>query len=397
MGLFKAFRKKPSTRYLELQDIDSWLDSYISRNEIGTRTGIIKREIISKSTKLKELLESFKLAVPKNTSDLPERSIVAININKEKYISFIERFLNKIILPERLDEIKLFIELLSETMDSLEEEIQRHYFSIKDHYPEDVEIISRKLKKLDAIIVSGVSSFENSSIEKIALIKELVKNYYVSEEEIKFLKAELEELNSKRLIEVGKRSKIEDKINVIKMSGGYQDFVKTKERLEELNLLEEKIIVDFKSELASLETFFLRVLGKNELMLSSFSKKPLESLLKNGEKLVKKIESSLVKAKKNKVFIDDLNISSKKIHDYQKSLLDFADERKGLNIRLKNNSANLNVREHEGWINSIDDVIRVIEKKMEKVELVLERLSLNLAKQKIRKVLKELDSSIDLR
>ncbi|PIN80114.1 hypothetical protein COV13_04055 [Candidatus Woesearchaeota archaeon CG10_big_fil_rev_8_21_14_0_10_32_9] len=397
MGLFNTFRKKPSTRYIELQDVDSWLDGYISRNEIGTRTGIIKREIISKSTKLKELLESFKLALPKNTTGLPERSISAIKINKDKYISYIESFLNKTILPERLDEIKEFIELLSETMTSLEEEIQKHYFSIKEHYPEDIEIISKKLKELDAVISSGVSSFENSPIEKIALVKELVKNYYVSEEEIKFLRAELEALDSKRLIEVEKRSKIEDKVNIIKNSLGYQDFRKTQERLEELVELEERIVSEFKSDLASLDTFFLRILGKAESTLNSFSKKPLETMLKNGEKLAKKIDSSFVKAKKNKVFIDDLNISSKKIRDYQKTLSDFVDERKGLNIRLKNNSANLNVREHEGWINSINDSINVIEKKMEKVELVLERLSLNLAKQKIRKVLKELDSSVELR
>jgi len=397
MGLFNTFRKKPSTRYIGLQDIDSWLDGYISRNEIGTRTGIIKREIISKSTKLKELLESFKLALPKNTTGIPERSISAIKINKEKYISYIESFLDKTILPERLDEIKAFIELLSETMTSLEEEIQKHYFSIKEHYPEDVEIISRKLKELDAIISSGVSSFENSPIEKIALIKELVRNYYVSEEEIKFLRAELEALDSKRLIEVEKRSKIEDKINIIKNSAGYQDFRKTKERLEELAALEDKIVSEFKSDLAALETFFLRVLGKPESTLNSFSKKPLEFLLKNGEKLAKKIDSSLVKSKKNKVFVDDLGVSSKRIREYQKSLSDFSDERKGLTIRLRNNSANLNVREHEGWIGSIDDAIRVIEKKMEKVGLVLERLSLNLVKQKIRKVLKELDSSVELK
>ena len=52
MGLFSGFRRKQSIRYLELQDVDSWLEGYISRNELGTRTGIIKREIISKSTKV---------------------------------------------------------------------------------------------------------------------------------------------------------------------------------------------------------------------------------------------------------------------------------------------------------------------------------------------------------
>lgn len=397
MGLFDALRKKQNVRFIGLEDIDSWLEGYVSRHELGTKLGIIKREILSKKSKLNELLDSLEGASPKNTDGLPERSLQVVLSNKKKYVDRIRSFVEDIVLPGNLVEIKFYLETLSEGLALLEEETQKQYFSIRDHFSDETSLLIKKLKELDSVVSSGVGSFEHSSIEKISVLKNLIKEYYLAEEEVKLLRAELDGLNNKRLEEFDKRSKFEEKINKIKESSVYKEFEKLLLRIEEINSKEDEIVSLVKDQFGNIETLFIRSLGKRDKVLSSFDKKLLDSLLKNGEKLAKRIDFALKKADKSSVFVGDLGVSSDKVREYQKHLSDFADERKVLVKRMKNNSASLNIREQEGWINSIDENIAGIERKMEKVESSLERRSLTLAKQKIRKVLKELDPSIDLK
>ncbi len=394
MALFRLFKKNPVIKYLEFEDIGSWLETYSSKNEVGVKLGILKREILSKTTKVKELLHAFNLAKPKNIEGLPQRSVEAIYSNKEKFIEKIEDFLSKAHIPDKPDDFKEFMILLSDTLVILEEEIQKHYFSIREHFPEDVILISRKLKELDSVVVSGISSLENSAIEKISSINELVRNYYEYGEEIKKLRAELEELTNKRAGELDRKSRIEEKIGVIKSSPGYRDFEALERRFDELKFKEEDLIGDLKKELVLLDSFFYKVNGKKEKLLASFSKAPSDVLMKKGDLLVGKIDVAMKKAKKNGL---QQTADSKIIKNFMKSFISIDEERRGLKIRLSNNSANLNVREHEGWIKTIDDSIRLTERKMEKIENALERLSLSLIKQKIRKLLKELDSSIELK
>ena len=112
------------------------------------------------------------------------------------------------------------------------------------------------------------------------------------------------------------------------------------------------------------------------------------------EKSIDTLELKDTKFKKVKKILEQ--VGEKELKKIRKKLSDFSQEHDDLYKRVKNHSAALNIKEQEGWVSSLEKDIHVEDNKILDVEHQLERLNLNLFKQKIKEKLRLLDPNTDI-
>lgn len=406
MGFLDFLKPKPKTTTITLDEVPDWADKYIEKQEIGTKIGMLKREIHSKTTKLKELLEALEKAHPKNPEAIPERAISVMQGNKKSYIQKINNFLKQLSPPERYEETQNFLEKTSEDLEKLEEDTRKNYYILKDIIGDETRAIAKKIVEIDKTIANARQTFEKSPLEKTNEIKNHLKEYYEAKEQVKKLRQEAEEIEKNKLAHYEKRSKIEQKIKQYQQGTGYKDFQKLKEKLEETkNKLKEqkdKVTKQFSDIEPALKKYAKR--KRNNLLKKYLdnAEKALEEdknleITKHVEELKKKLpELELKKEKEARIKKQIQSITKKSLEETRKKMISLEEETKDLEKRISNHSTHLNIKEQKGWLEHTDKNIELENKKLEEIENQLERINPNLTKNKIKNLIKQLSPETEL-
>ncbi len=407
MGFLDFLKSKPKTQEITLDEVPDWADKYIEKQEIGTKIGILKREIHSKTTKLKELLETLEKAQPKDPSTIPERALAIMQGNKKSYIQKINAFLSQLEPPERYEETQAFLEKTSEDLEKLEEDTRKNYYILKDIIGDETRPVAKKIIDLDKTISQARQTFEKTPLEKTNEIKNLLREYYESKEQIKNLRKDAEEIEKNKLAHYEKRSKIEKKLEQYKQGPGHEDFLRQKEKLEQakkkLKEQKDKIIHQFSDIEPALKKYAKK---KRNAALKNYLDRPEEaiikdkdlSIIKHVEEIKQKIkELDLKKEKEERIKKQIQSITKKALEEAHQKIISLEEEILDLEKRIKNHATHLNIKEQEGWIEHTDKNIELENKKLEEIENQLERINPNLIKTKIKKIIKELSPETELR
>lgn len=406
MGLFGLFKKKVEQRIVKFEDLNDWLDKHVERQELGTTLGIIKREINAKLKKLKELLNVLEEVQVKDKSVFPERALNMMDGNRKSYIQKIRKFESNIKFPEKYDEFKPFLEFMSERLEELASETQKNYFILKEFMEDHVRAVSNKLGELDKIIAQGREQLENTSLDIVKEIKEIISKYYDTEQEIYTLKKRIVDLRKAGDDLNDKRKKIDEKIFKLKNGRGFTEYLKLRDKEQMLKIVvkeaEKKILRIFYDVEPAMKKYHNKTkegLLKEYLddsLIAFMNDKDLK-ILSHLKNMLKELMSLELKESKLKKVKDVLkNIDEKEFKKIKKSINELKEEFDDLSKRVKNHSAKLNIKEQEGWLESLDKDIEEESDKMQDVENKLERLNLTLIKQKIKEKIQLLDPNTEL-
>ena len=407
MGLFDAFKKKKEIEQIKFEDLETWLDKYVERQELGTKIGILKREIHSKITRTKELLEELEKATLKDESVVPERAKSIMEGNRKAYIQKTKAFLEEIQIPDKYEKIKSFLEYMSERIEELSKDTQKNFFVLREFMEHEARNVAGKIKELDKAISTARETFDRTSLEEIEKIKFLLEEYHDTNNEIHELRKRRQLLEEEKLQEFEKRGKIELKISKLKKSKGFEEYSALKEKekkiLEQHKAAEQKIYETFSGIESAIKK---HVKHSGDELLKKYHKNSIQMLIEDESLEVIKKLSGLLKniknlelkdSKEERLRKDIQKITDSYLKDMRKKLINAKQEAEDIEKRIKNHTAALNVKEQAGWIEVIDKNLEAIDKRTEEIENSLERLSPSLVKQKIGKLLKELDSNTELR
>lgn len=404
--VFGLFKKKKKTTAIELRDLDEWIKRTLESKNLGMKIGMLKREINSKKIKIKEMLQELEEATFKDESVIPERAKSIFLGNKKSYIQKVTVFLDNIIIPEEVSQLEDFLEKTSLSIEELAKETNKNFFIIKEFAEDEARSVAGKLKELDDLVSSARASMEKTSLGKFKELKKTLTDYHSSISEVDEIKKKMESVLEKKAEEMEKRKKIESKILVLKKSSQCEEYnrlVKKKEAIdEEIKKSEYSIINMFSGISAVLKKYSKK---KKSAQAKKYSDNSVTALL-NDDKLqiikiledVKKVKDTLdVKdAKLKKLDADVSLITKEKLEKTKSSLLNFKQEQKDIETRLKNHPHILNLKEQEGKLQIINSNISDIENEAQEIENVLERINPRLIKQRMKLLVKEIDEKTEL-
>jgi len=407
MGIFHFFKKKQEVTPIAFEELGEWLDKYVERQEMGTKLGIIKREIGSKTSKLKELLEILEHTQPKNPDILPEREINMMEGNKKRYIQKIRTFISSIEFPEKYVEVTPFLIELSDNLATIAVDTQKNFFILKEFMENEVRAVANKLSEMDNVISSARSTLEDTALEDVKEIKNKISEYYDTEQEIYSLRKEAEKIEERKSLLFEKKSKIEDKVSKLMVSTGYEQLKKLKEKEEKTKELvketEKKVFSLFSDITPAIKKYHNKV---KDPVLKEYLSDSVKAFI-NDESvkiygLLKKIEKDILSlelkdTKREKIEKRLSKINDEELKKLKDKFLSLKEELKDIKNRIKNHSANLNLKEQQGWVESIDKDLKIEDEKLNELEMKLERRNLNLMKQKINEMIKKLDSDVEIR
>lgn len=399
MGIFRVFKKKKE-EVIEFEEIQDWLDTYVEKQDIANKIAYIKRELKAKTTKAHDLLKELEKATLKNEKIIPERAISIFEGNRTSYINKTKLFLANLEMPEQYDGATEFLKESAEKMEKLAEDTQKNFYVIREFIGDEAGKVASKLSEFDKLISSAIERLDETALHKIAQVKELIREYYDAETQIQKLRNEVEDIEKTKLALFERRDSIETKSKKIADGQSYKEYQelkdKQKEKEEELKKYEDEI----SSIISKIDAGIKKYVKENpESILKKYLEHPVKTIIEDEkieiieefDKLKNKIAELELKPDKEKRILKELNIVKKAtIKEIRQKILELKEETQNLAKRVKNNIANLNVKEQKGWIQSIDRDIEEENKKIEEIENKLERINPNLIKQKIRKIIQEL-------
>jgi hypothetical protein len=404
--VFGFFKKKKEKSTIHIKEIDSWIKKVIESRNTGIKLGIHKRELNSKKTRLKELLDELMTAKLKDESIVPERAKSIFEGNRKSYVQKINLFLDTINFPDDVSEVESFLENASLNLEKLAEETNKNYFIIKEFIEDDVRQIANRIKELDNLIVSTRASIEKASLIKFKELREMLElhNSYIMQVEKN--KSQLEQVLERKAQEIEKRKKIESKLNTLKSSSQHEEFSNLKKKKEEL---QEKLkqteynVIDLFSGISSVLKKYSK--KKQNKHAKNYSDNAVNGLLLDENLNILKVLEDVLKLKDSldvkdsklkKLESEIKRITKKKLEDLRTSLIDTTQSLNDLNNRIKNHSFRLNLKEQEGKIEIVDETLKEIEKEEQELEDLLERTNPRLIKQKMKNLIKEIDEYTEL-
>lgn len=406
MGLFGIFKRKKEA-VVEFEDIQDWLDDYVEKQDISNKIAFIKRELKAKTTKAYDLLKELEKSTLKNEKIIPEREISMFEGNRKSYINKTKLFLANLEMPEQYDGATEFLKESAEKMEKLAEDTQKNFYILTEFVGHEVGKVASKLSEFDKLISSAIERLDETALHKIAQVKDLIRDYYDSETQIQKLRNEVEDIEKTKLALFERRDSIETKSKRIAEGQSYKEYQELKEKQklkeEELKKYEDKISRIISKLDAGIKKY---VKENSESILKKYSEHPVKAIIEDEkieiieefDKIKNKIATLQLKPDKEKRILKELNVIKKAtLKDIRQKILELKEETENLSRRVKNNVANLNVKEQKGWLQAIDRDIELENKKIEEVENKLERINPNLIKQKIRKIIEELSPGTTLK
>ena len=395
MGILEFFKKK-KTNEINIEQIDYWINIFLSEKGLKEELAFSERDVNSKKTRLREYLQELQeLKIER----LNEKGQAYLEGNRKAYTEEINKLLSKITIPKNLIEAKEKLNEISEQIEEFDKRTKRNFYILKEFDQNLMKKISGKLYDLDKIISKLIEKLGSEELERVENISKLKNKYYQEREEIKKLEAEIEEIQKERLAYYERKGKEADKIKEIKKNPKYEELKKQEEKKNEIIGEREKEENKIKNFVNVVKPALKKEMKKGKGLVKECIENPVEYMKKKDVNKVlrtikEEVENYSKKKESMKKKLEEYN--EEKIKKIIKKIQEKESEQKEIDKRINNNITHLNVKEYEGRMKSLDESIELENKKIIDLKNKIDRINPKLTKQKIRDEIKKVDENTRL-
>jgi hypothetical protein len=411
MGIFSFLRKEAEKerqlKEITLEELEPYLQNFIKKSGVETKISVLERDIKSKITRLNELLESLEHSKLKEEKVIPERLKSIFEGNKRAFIDKIKAFIQELKVPSNPEDVDAFLEQTSEKLNALSEDTQKNYFVLREFIEDHVQPVAAKIKDIDSMLSTARAEFDRTPLGKIREVRAHQKKYYLLLQEVEKLEEELKHTLLLKETELERKNKFDSKLDQIKETKAYEEYIDLQERRKKLSDSLWKIEQDVRDLFSKLEHALKKHNREREdTLVEKYLSKPVDALFEDAELLIlnelSHIKSNIkllsLKKEKEDSVLEALEIlTDEKLRELREKLVEIKNEQNIVNDRYKNNLYERNINEREGWIEHVNKNIEAIEKKQSDIEDLIERMNPKLVKQKIRDMLRVMDDEVELK
>ena len=315
MGVFnflKRFSKeKEEIKEIKLDELNGFIDSCSKKiiDGIKLRLGGINEKINLEKKKSKENLHVLKNAELRN-KNIPERVKQIMDGNRETYIQKVDMLIEKVNLPENLDDIAGYCDSFDMDLEFFGKNTLKSYRILQEFFGDEVSAVAENIRDIGKFVNSSKSILKDAKMGKINELKNEIKE---TEQKI-MKKVELKDNIQSRTNELRKlKNKIHintDEINKIEKGIEYRKIIGLINRKKVLKQnvleLEKELWHSFSVIEPALKKYERMTLEKE--LTGKYLTTPLNSLLNDEElKIVKLLEKM-----KNAVIDKKIELKEKK-------------------------------------------------------------------------------------
>ena len=402
--LKSLFKEKTEEQEVKLEHIENWLKEKTKPifSELNKRIDTRLIEIKSQLSELKENINDLETAEVKNPEKIESRVKNIVLGHRANYLRILNRFLERINIPEPGHKKALeFCDLIEKELDSFGKASVKSYYTVQHLFSDQVAAIAKTLKNIGNNVKQIKQDIEDKDIflieraeKKIHELKDSIKKKQELEkktEQAKKTSTELEE-NINRFEK--KKTESEQGNEFVELNKEKQRITKTDEGLSSI----KNRIMDLFSPLESCLKKFQRITLEHEKLIAGYARNPVDGLLNDKElkiiallaNMKKNIESGTLdlKDKKKEKAIEQIDTITKEI------LKQILDEYNELNKSKQEIEAKIKANK---IISEIKDIETKLDYYIKKKEVLIKDIaSLESSKEKIdiEKIKTELKESI---
>jgi len=321
MGIFDFFKKFSEKREVEnikFEEMDSWIDSWSMKQFEGIKSELanIREKMIMEKEKSRKNIQRLREGEVKN-KNLPDKVKYMVDDNRKIYIQKTENLLEKFDIPNKVDEIQRFCDLIDKELDFFGKNTLRNHVILQEFFGNEVSDISDNIRILSEMIKKA-RGIENSPMMKN--VERLKNNFFDLQQKIKSKKMLEKEIDITKGELGGREISVKEKekeINEVEEGSRYKKFmglVRKKEMLEnEIKEIEEEPFNLFSMINPALRKYERMTL--DEKLVRKYLENSLKALLEDKEfkildvlekmkKLIIEGKIELKEKKKDKILLE---------------------------------------------------------------------------------------------
>ena len=294
MGIFDFLKKKKEKR-IKFNQIENWSEKYMKDNSIEEIINSFKKETKTRIKEARELLKKLDGAALMN-EDIPQRVKQIMEGNKKNYLRKINLFLDEIKPPKLCGEVKEFSKELSKKIDYLSKETQRSFMVLKEFVETELVTVVRKIKEIEDSAKRLNFLMKEKKLEEISKLKELFSQFHNAKETMVALK----ESKKKRILELEEIEKKEKKsvLDIKKLENGseYSDYYELKKERQKIDLEIQNMKKELLTHFSTLEKAFKKYkrLSLNETLLDKYIKNPSKAIIEDEEIAISEVMDKML-------------------------------------------------------------------------------------------------------
>lgn len=390
---FSFFRKKQSYTFsLSLNECVSWLETAIQNASWQEDWVIFSSRMQKSRQQLKLSVEE--LCEEQPTQELSPSTIRSIGLAKKKLASLSEIYASHIIIPTNFKAAYTKVLTLSDEAEEFVTEFNNILYDLVDFFPKRIEFIKAVLKNINVASIRIRSVFEKEHAEQFFIAFTKIEEYYKVKEARNILEQKRFDLLSEKSIWDAKLQKIFEKKEKMKAS---HSFSQSKKIDEELVIAEKEFDTLTRSLKTSLQPIKESLLKYDKQLGTNLFKDPITIIAQRPKEVViksKELVSPSDEKKKKRFESTIKKIQGSWFEEKSKVCQELFKENDILKNRRQQDTSRLFLEEQERFEKSAKEERERIKNELDLVSNDLERMSLSLARQRIRDEFKKIDSNI---
>jgi len=412
--------KEPEIEEVELSKLNNWFEDKVAKIGFNEQAINYFARIKEIKEQLPELIKDLNNAeVSKDNKNVEERVKNIVSGHRDNYSREIERFEENLTLlkKEKLESLSEYQEVIDYTKDLdknielLAKKTAKSYQAAQHLFFDPVEKLFKKTAELNTVVKEFEETIKIVHIEKFFAIKELIKDLTHNITKQKDLSKEVEERKEKENEIKASLKKRKEEKEKLKESQEYKDYQKVEDEVGEI----EKRIKDNDNNVFSYFSKLNKPLRKYERValdnkvIQAYVNDGLKSFWQDSELEIKQSLQGLKKAlQENTIQFEDkqknnfLELIKKSESGYLEELKELGEklkaEREELLKKVEDAEIVLKIEETNKNINSENEKLISLQRKVEELKSKLEKIDLEKTKQEIiEKVNKKLKIKLKIK
>ncbi|MFH1649008.1 MAG: hypothetical protein ABIA93_00480 [Candidatus Woesearchaeota archaeon] len=400
MGLLNWLRKKEEQRTLTLEEMPKFLDELVSKRDLSKQMQEYREELARQKSLLDLALNRLESAGLLNEGIPPREKSIALG-NKQRYAQRIRQFMKELDAPKEFSAMENFATKLTEDFEALSKETHKNIFILKEFYATNANDVLTTLATIERATVKVRELLSGEQSQKINNARKALDAYNEAEQALELMNAEKKEQDEELNRVTAKLEELKKKHDALSKGTRFKDYEKQQERSKSIKEEEKKVSNGIFQAISILERS-LRKQAKdslNEELIKKYLIDHVEALIEDSKlqfagilsKLdLEKHEPKQKKREKAKEALEQL--SKTKLNEARNKLLELDKERKELDARLKSHPGILETKEFETRIQHAEKEKERAEERVAQTAARIERISLQLMKQRLNESLKPLNA-----
>jgi len=177
LDFLKRFSSPKEVKKVPFEDLSQWVDSWASKvvGAAKLEVGTVREKIEEEKKKLQNNISILQQTELKNPN-IPERARVIVQGNKVTYVQKVTMLLDKVDLPESLNDIVEFCDSFDKFLDAFSKSTMRNYQILQEFFGNQTSAVAINIKNLDAYMKQLKKIIENARIDKVEALKAEIKD-----------------------------------------------------------------------------------------------------------------------------------------------------------------------------------------------------------------------------